>query len=145
MTSFAQLCEIAHFRDPENEDPMDNHRKLRFLLEYIIADYKENYTPEEHLAIDQYPSLWKGQVSFCIYIPTKRERYGIKIFMPCESKTAYLLNFIIYASATTQYPNQTDPLVMNTKIHLKLFFPCFMIVYIRVIVSHRTIITPPQD
>ena len=33
---------------------------------------------------------------------------------------------------------------MNTNVHLKLFFPCFMIIYIRVIVSYWTIITPPR-
>ena len=52
-----QLRKMAHFRDPENEDLMDSLRKLRFFLEYVIARYKENYIPEEHLAIDEYLSL----------------------------------------------------------------------------------------
>ena len=30
--------------------------------------------------------------------------------MLCESKTGYLLNFIIYTGATTEYPDQPDPL-----------------------------------
>ena len=99
---FEQLRKMVHFSNPENEDPMDSLRKLRFFLEYLIARYKENYIPEEHLAIDEYLSLWKGRISFRIYIPTKRERYGVKIFMLCESKTGYLLNFIIYTGATTE-------------------------------------------
>ena len=104
---------MVHFSDPENEDPMDSLRKLSFFLEYLIACYKENYIPEEHLAIDEYLSLWKGQLSFRIYIPTKREQYGVKIFMLCKSKTGYLLNFIIYTGATTEYPDQPDPLPMK--------------------------------
>ena len=49
---FEQLRKMVHFSDPENEGPMDSLRKLRFFLEYLIARYKENYIPEEHLAID---------------------------------------------------------------------------------------------
>ena len=110
---FEQLRKMVHFSDPENEDPMDSLRKLRFFLEYFIARYKENYIPEEHLATDEYLSLWKGRLGFRIYIPTKRERYGFKIFILCESKTGYLLNFIIYAGATTEYSDQPDPLPMK--------------------------------
>ena len=36
---------------------------------------------------------------------SKRERFGVKIFMLCESRTGYLLNFIIYTGATTEYPD----------------------------------------
>ena len=56
MTSnqFEQLCKILHLRDSENEDPMNSLKKLRFFLAYLIARYKESYTPEEHLLIDEY-------------------------------------------------------------------------------------------
>ena len=64
---FEQLRKMVHISDPENENPMDSLRKLRFFLEYLIARYKENYIPEEHLAIDKYLSLWKGRLSFRIY------------------------------------------------------------------------------
>ena len=55
------------------------------------------------MAIDEYLSLWKGCLSFRVYIPSKRERYGIKIFMLCESKTGYLSNFIIYTGSSIDY------------------------------------------
>ena len=70
MDRFEQLRKMENFRDPENEGPMNSLRKLRFFLEYLIARYKENYIPEEHLAIDEYLSSWKGRLSFRIYIPT---------------------------------------------------------------------------
>ena len=89
---------MVHFSNPENEDPMESLRKRRFFLEYLIAHYKENYIPEEHLVIDKYLTLWKGQLSFRAYIPTKREQYGIKIFM-------------LYTN--TEYPDQPDPLPMK--------------------------------
>ena len=33
--------------------------------------------------------------------------------MFCENKTGYLLNFIIYTGATTEYPDHPDPLPMK--------------------------------
>ena len=60
-------------------------------------------TPAENVAVDEYLSLWKGRLSFKVYIPSKRERYGIKLFMLCESSTGYLTSFIIYTGATTDY------------------------------------------
>ena len=57
---------------------------------------KKNYAPEENIAIDEYLSLWKGRLFFRVYIPSKRERYIIKIFILYESKTCFLSNFIMY-------------------------------------------------
>ena len=34
----------------------------------------------------------------------KRERYGVKIYMLCESSTGYLWKIIIYTGADTVYP-----------------------------------------
>ena len=99
---------MLHFSDPGAEEQNDTLWKLRFTINYLIERFKGNYIPEENIAIDEYLSLRKGRLSFCIYIPTKRERYGVKLFMLCESNTGYLSNLIIYTGATSNY---TAPLV----------------------------------
>ena len=81
---FKQLRKIIHFADSLTEDPEDEFRKLRFFVEFLHSKFEENYTLEEHLAIDEYLSLWKGRLKFGIYIPSKKERYGIKIFVMRE-------------------------------------------------------------
>jgi len=83
---------------------------LRFTIDYLIGKFKYVYIPEENVAIDEYLTLWKGRLSFRIYIPTKRERYGIKLSMLCESETGYLRNFIVYTGASTLYP---PPVTIN--------------------------------
>lgn len=60
-----------------------------------IFNFKRIYTPSKNLDIDEYLSLWKGRLKFRVYIPNKRERYGVKIYMLCESPSAYLYSFII--------------------------------------------------
>ena len=56
------------------------------------------------MAIDEYLALWKGRLKFNVYIPSKREHYGIRIYMLCESQTGYLSDFIVYTGADTVYP-----------------------------------------
>ena len=98
-----QTAAMTHFTDPNNENCDDSGRKLCYFLETLISNWKYNYTFKEYLAKDEYFSLWKGGLNFTIYIPTKRERFGVKIFMFFEGETGYLLNFIAYTGETT-YP-----------------------------------------
>lgn len=44
------------------------------------------------------------QAFFNIYIPSKRERYGVKLYMLNESDSGYLCKFIIYTGASIEYP-----------------------------------------
>ena len=69
---------MIHFTDPLNENPDDDLKKLRFFLEYLQPKFEETYTPEEHLAIEEYLSLSKGRLKFRIYISSKRERFGVR-------------------------------------------------------------------
>ena len=77
-----------------------------------IFNFKRIYTPSKNVDIDEYLSLWKGRLKFRVYIPNKRERYGVKIYMLCESPSAYLYSFIIYAGSDTKY---VDPGVQFPK------------------------------
>ena len=81
---------MIHFTHPDEEERDDTLKKLRYMMDYLIQKFKTNYVPEENVAIDAYLSLWKGRLSFRIYISTKRERYGVKLCMLCESETGYL-------------------------------------------------------
>ena len=46
--------------------------------------------------------LWKGRLHFKQYIPSKRHRFGIKIFILCDCRTGFLLYFAIYVESGTQ-------------------------------------------
>ena len=110
---FEQIRKMLHFTNPLSEDPQDSLSKLNTFLDSLRETFRANYKPEKHLAVDEYLSLWKGRLKFRMYIPSKRERYGIKIYMLCESDTGYLVDFIIYTGADTKYPKPTVPLPKN--------------------------------
>ena len=119
---------MIHFTDMETEDSEDSLAKLREFIDYLLEKFQSNSTHNTNLAIDVYLSLWKGCLSSKIYIPTKRERYGVKIYMLCESATGYIFNFIIYTGATTEYVNRIpsikdfDNLKSPSKIVLSLLY-----------------------
>ena len=70
---------MIHFSDPEEEDPTDSLRKLRYMIDYLTGNFLQNYTPEQNLALDEYLSLWKGRLSFKIYIPSKKRKVWHKV------------------------------------------------------------------
>jgi hypothetical protein len=43
----------------------------------------------------------KGHLMFKHFIPSKRHRFGIKVFVLCDCETGYILDFILYMGVTT--------------------------------------------
>ncbi|PAA63784.1 hypothetical protein BOX15_Mlig026241g1 [Macrostomum lignano] len=54
--------------------------------------------PRQRLSIDETLVLYKGRVAFKQYIPSKRSKYGIKLYCLCETESSYLWNFVIHTS-----------------------------------------------
>ena len=105
---FEHLRKMIHFSDPAEEVNTDSPKNLRGLIDHLWNVHYENYTPEQNLSLNEYLSLWKGHLAFKIYIPSKRERYGIKLCMVSESDTGYLRIFIIYTGTSTVYQEPTE-------------------------------------
>ena len=105
---FEQIRKMIHFTDPLQENPEDALRKLSSFLDSLSESFARVYTPKQNVAVDEYLSLWKGRLRFRVYIPNKRERYGVKIYMLCESDSGYLMSFIIYCGADTKYNPPAD-------------------------------------
>ena len=69
-------------------------RKLSCFLDLLSAPFASVYIPEKNIADDENFSLWKGRLTFRVYISRKRERYGIKIYRLWKSSRGYLVSFI---------------------------------------------------
>ena len=44
--------------------------------------------------------LWQGTLGFKQYISSKRRIYGIKLFILCNYRIGFVLDFVIYGSET---------------------------------------------
>ena len=63
------------------------------------------HIPSENISIDKELLFYKGRLSFKQYIPSKRARFGIKLFSLCED-SGYLWNSFVYLGKTTINENQ---------------------------------------
>ena len=80
--------------DNAEEDPNDKLSKNG--LFYVAQErFMSVYTPNEYISIDEELVAFKGRISFRQYIPSKRARFGMKIYALCED-SGYLFNLIVY-------------------------------------------------
>lgn len=72
------------------------------ILKHVKKTFKCSFTPYRDLCVDESIMPFKGYISIKQYIPNKRNRFGIKLFILCDVKTRYIIDFIIYCGARTQ-------------------------------------------
>lgn len=75
---------------------------MRKVWDLFIDQCINNYTPGEHLTIDEQLLAFRGRCSFRMYIPNKPSKYGIKIVMVCDSGTSYMINAVPYLGRGTE-------------------------------------------
>ena len=66
------------------------------------------YTPSEELAIDESMVLYSGYHPDRVYQPMKPIKYGIKIYVLAESRSAMILNYRICRRRENSIPNFED-------------------------------------
>lgn len=66
------------------------------IWEILIDNCKKNYKPSSYLTIDEQLVGFRGKCAFRMYIPSKPNRYGIKIIMLCDNSSKYMVNALPY-------------------------------------------------
>jgi hypothetical protein len=56
---------------------------------------------------------WKGRLTFKQYIPSKPDRFGIKLYALCKSATSYMVDFDIYTAGDYEPNPDGELLEMN--------------------------------
>lgn len=73
----------------------DRLNKVRPLLNILLLNFRNAYYPAEQLSLDESLFLFRGRLSFRVYMKGKKSRYGIKFYELCTSD-GYVLNMKIY-------------------------------------------------
>ena len=74
----------------------DKLAAFREVFERSINKMKDLYVPSEFTTIDEQLVGFRGRCPFKMYIPSKPDKYGIKIVMCCDAKTAFVLDAEVY-------------------------------------------------
>ena len=74
----------------------DRLLKLRAVCDRLLGQFQAAYIPGKELSIDESMVLWRGRLMFRQYIPGKRHKYGVKIYMLCAT-SGYVWNALVYS------------------------------------------------
>lgn len=79
---------------------------IRDVFEMFVQNCKKCYTPGENLTIDEMLPGFRGRCSFRQYIPSKPNKYGIKMYALVDSRMVYTLNLEVYVGKQPEGPFQ---------------------------------------
>jgi hypothetical protein len=98
---YLALLRYIHFNNNENYTVQDRLFKVKPIIDDLKAKFHLSLNPYQNLVIDESLMLWKGRLSFKQYIPSKRNRFGVKLYVLCNCRTGFILDFIPYTGSTT--------------------------------------------
>lgn len=102
----------------ELQVPGDRLHKFLPLLITTLRRFQNSYYPHQPLCIDESILKFKGRLAFKQYIPSKRHRFGVKLFILCDSITGYILNFEVYTGKIEAPEDEKQPVSMKTVLNL---------------------------
>lgn len=92
---FELILRFWHFADNETSDKSDRLYKIRNILDKINFNFEHLLTPGEIIAVDESMIPFRGRLKFRQYIPSKRHKYGVKLFKICDVN-GFTYKIIIY-------------------------------------------------
>lgn len=93
---FRQISRFLHFSDNETDDSKDRLRKIRPVINFWNQKFKEIYTPNEYVSIDESLMKYKGRLTYKQCNPSKRARNKNLEYKLCEASTGFCHGFKIY-------------------------------------------------
>ncbi|KAJ8942335.1 hypothetical protein NQ318_005327 [Aromia moschata] len=102
---YLAILRYLHFHDNEDTSEIAQHPlvKIKPIIDYLQSKFSVALIPGKNLCIDESLVLWKDRLLFKQYIPLKRNRFGIKLFELVDCETGFILGFIVYTGADTDY------------------------------------------
>ncbi|XP_026736358.1 piggyBac transposable element-derived protein 4-like [Trichoplusia ni] len=97
---FCTILSMLHFSRHSEETNVLS--KVDTCINHAREKYKKLMTPYKNLCIDESIVPFKGRLSIRQYLPKKRNRFGIKLFVMCDVQTGIIIDFIVYCGAATE-------------------------------------------
>ena len=99
---FFELKNYIYFCDPEHvlteEEKKDLLYKVRHFYNTVVRKFKAKFNCGREISVVEAMIPFKGKLSIKVRMPDKTVKFGVKLFMLCDSKTGYCKNFtIMYA------------------------------------------------
>ena len=101
LKKFKAISRYPHFADnskalSRDDSLYDKLWKVRNVIDSIDYQSQKVYTPGMHVSVDESMIGTKGCLSFLQYMPKKPTKWGIKVWVCCESQTGYICKYQVY-------------------------------------------------
>ena len=107
---FQLLMKFLHFTNNETFDiashPQPKLKKIFEIFQITCRKFQEVYIPEKDITVDESLVPYKGRLGYKQYIPSKRARFGVKMYELCESHSGYIWNMICYTGKDTPFHSE---------------------------------------
>ena len=93
------LLSCLRFDDKKTREERKRTNKFTAISEFFeqfILNCQANYSSSEYLTIDEMLIAFEGKCPFKMYLPSKLNKYGIRIMILADAKTHYLINAHVY-------------------------------------------------
>jgi len=89
-------------QSPSRSDPnYDKLWKIRPLITALEKNCRELYSPHPQLSVDESMIGTKCRLSFIQYMPAKPVKWGVKVWVLCDSVNGYICTFDVYTGKDT--------------------------------------------
>ena len=96
---YLSIMKFLRFTMPDHVKKGVPSTRLDTFTDRILVPMMETVDAGKRIAIDEALVLWKGRLGFRQFIKSKRSRFGVKVFVMCNSEkewSGYCYNFSVY-------------------------------------------------
>jgi hypothetical protein len=96
---FEQILSFLRFDNHDNRPERQKADKFAPFCEmwnFVIDNCRKNYAVSSYVTIDEQLIPFRGRVGFRQYMPSKPDKYGMKLFLLCDCVSGYTFNGMPY-------------------------------------------------
>lgn len=116
INRFKFLLVHIRFDDIETREArraLDKLAPIRHLFDIFVQHCKDAYSHSEFVTIDEKLEGFRGKCNFRQYIPSKPNKYGLKVFAACDAKTFYTSAMEVYVGTQPEGPYRVGNSAQN--------------------------------
>lgn len=102
----------------EERKKTDKLAPIREVFDIFVSSCRKHYSISQNATIDEMLLGFRGRCGFRQYIPSKPNKYGLKLFSLVDSKMFYTLNLELYVGQQPAGPFQTNNDAMSIVVRL---------------------------